>query len=247
MRVIVLVLLVALLLGTAAGCSGIGAAALQTTTTQNVAVKNESSQPEKTAEALSEAELKALKADVAMPEQTLEDIVQSEGYTIDFSNSADGYITVSSEEVPEKKIKVQVSKGDEKYFYNFDAVSPFETYPLQMGDGDYTVIIFENIEDDKYAQLLAADRNVTLKSEFAPYLLPSKIVDYTQDSEAVTKSFELTEAAQSDLERVADIYEYIVDHIQYDYPKRTVWSRDTCLMWMRRLKPKRAFATIIPR
>lgn len=218
MRVCALIVLVALLMGAAAGCSGNSgetAAAPPDGTVQSVKKTQEAAPA-----ALSEAEYEALKAGVAMPVQTLLDAVYSEdGYTVDFSESGKGYITVSSDSVPEKKIKVQVSKDDEKYFYDFKGVSPFETYPLQMGDGEYTVIIFENIEGDKYAQVMAAERDVELESEFAPYLLPSQIVDYTPESDAVYESFALTQAAQSDLERTAEVYGYIVDHIKYDYEK----------------------------
>ncbi len=215
MRVCALVLLMALFLGTAAGCSG-GVAAQTRAASVDVAQAAETETPQ----ALSKEDLEALKAGVVMPEQPLEDTERSEeGYVIDFSNSADGYITVSSETVPDKKIKVQVSKGDEKYFYDFKGTTPFETYPLQMGDGEYTVAVFENIEGDKYAQLMAASRNVTLASEFAPYLLPSKIVDYTPESNAVSESFVLTEAAKSDLEKTAEVYGYIVDNIKYDQQK----------------------------
>ncbi len=219
MRICALVVLVALLMSAAAGCSKGGtenAAAPPAQAAQSTEMPQEAATPA----ALSEEEYEALKAGVTMPVQTLMDAVRSEeGYTIDFSNSSKGYITVSCDSVPEKKMKVQISKDDEKYFYDFKGTSPFETYPLQMGDGEYTVIIFENIEDDKYAQVMAAERDVQLESEFAPYLLPSKIVDYTPESDAVYTSFALTQAAQSDLERTEEVYGYIVDHIQYDQQK----------------------------
>ncbi len=218
MRLVVLAVLIAFLLPIAAGCAA--------APDKGIATDAGSGRNADTAEtlgadagALSGAEYGELKKSVNMPEQSLIDAVASDGYTIDLSNKNKGYLTVSSESVPGKKIKVQISKDGEKYNYDFTGEGPFTTYPLQMGDGVYQITIYENIEDDKYAQVTGTETEVHLDNEFAPYLLPSQIVDYTPDSNAVYKSFALTAAAKNDLERVADVYGYIVDNITYDQQK----------------------------
>jgi len=219
-RIFVLIALTVLWIAAAAGCANSGAAEAQTAAASPAAaVETGSAPPAFSPYALSDAEYEALKETVVMPEQNLEESVSSDGYTIDSSNSGKGYITVSSDTVPDKKTKVMVSLGEEKYYYDFTGEKPFATYPLQLGDGEYTIGIFENIEGDKYAQLLATKAEVELENEFVPYLLPSQIVDYNPDSDAVYESFLLTGAAQDDLERTADIYGFIVDNIKYDQQK----------------------------
>ena len=130
-----------------------------------------------------------------------------------------GYITVSSDKAPDKKIKVQISKDGQQYNYDFTDSGPFTTYPLQMGDGIYKIAILQNIENDKYAQVTATDADVQLGNEFDPYLLPNQIVNYSQKSEAVYQSFAFCSAAQNDLARVAAVYGYIVDNVSYDKQK----------------------------
>lgn len=223
MRFVVLAVLIALLLLPAAGCSAgntleAGAPALNT---GNSAGQSTAAAPDTAArrKTLSGAEYEALKKGVNMPAQPMADTVEAEGYTIDLSNKNQGYVTVSSRSVPGKKTKVQVFKDGEKYNYDYTGESPFTTYPLQLGNGVYRITIYENIEKDKYAQVMTAETDVQLETEFAPYLLPSQIVNYTPESRAVYESFVLTNAAQNDLERVADVYGYIVDNIAYDQQK----------------------------
>lgn len=168
---------------------------------------------------LSDADYNALKKSMNMPAQSMTDVVESEGYTIDLSGKNQGYVTVSSENIPANKIKVQISKDDEKYNYDYTGQDPFTTYPLQLGNGVYKITVYENIDNDQYAQVMGTETDVQLENEFAPYLLPSQIVKYTPESNAVYESLMLTGAAQNDLERVADVYGYIVDNIAYDQQK----------------------------
>ena len=157
----------------------------------------------------------ALSETIKVPSQPLKEAFVSDGYTIDLTNRNEGYITVSSDKVPDKKIKVLVSKDDQKYYYDFTAQDAFTTYPLQLGDGVYKIAVFENVQDDKYAQVTATETDVELQNDFDPYLISSQIVDYTKDSEAVYESFLLCNGTLNDLARVAAVYGYIVDNIDF--------------------------------
>ncbi len=222
MRFVVLAVLIAFLLVPTTGCSAeLDAGKSPALNNGNGSAKVASANPAGSGQsgALSDADYEALKKNVNMPVQPNVDTVDAEGYTIDLSNKNQGYVTVRSESVPDQKIKVQIEKDGEKYNYDYTGAEPFTTYPLQLGDGVYKITIYENIEGDKYAQVMGTEIEVHLDSEFAPYLLPSQIVNYTPESNAVSESFMLTAAAKSDLDRVAEVYGYIVDNIVYDQQK----------------------------
>jgi hypothetical protein len=169
--------------------------------------------------AVASADYLAFAETIKVPSQPLKEVFVSDGYTIDLTNRNEGYITVSSDNVPDKKIKVLVSKDDQKYYYDFTNQGAFTTYPLQLGDGIYKIAVFENVEDDKYALVASTETDVNLQNEFDPYLIPSQIVDYSKDSKAVYESFLLCNGTLNDLSRVAAIYGYIVDNIAYDTQK----------------------------
>ncbi len=146
--------------------------------------------------------------------------VKSDGLVeVDYSNITQGYIQVKTLSEDHARLKIQIKKGEELYNYDVNKEYEYETLPLNMGDGSYTVSAFENIEGDRYALLYEFNIDVTLENELVPYLYPNQTVDYTMESEAVKKSFELTAGLTTELERVQAIYDFITDNIDYDWDK----------------------------
>ncbi|WP_313344863.1 transglutaminase-like domain-containing protein [Sedimentibacter sp.] len=147
------------------------------------------------------------------------DIYKGSKSEIDASNAADGYIKVKYLNETTKKLKVIIEKDSIQYTYNLNNKGEYDTYPLQLGDGKYKVRVFENISDNRYAAKQAADINVKLKDENAPYLISSQMINYTAESETVKKAQELTENKTNDLEKVEAIYDYVISNIAYDNDK----------------------------
>lgn len=138
---------------------------------------------------------------------------------IDYSNTSQGYFMLKTLTESHAMLKLQVFLGEEKYTYDIHKDLEYEVFPFNMGDGTYTIKVYENVEGDQYALLWNTDIEVTLDSEFLPFLYPNQIVDYTQDTACLKKSFELVAEDTTDLERVRDIYNWVIDTITYDYDK----------------------------
>ena len=85
-----------------------------------------------------------------------------------------------------------------------------------MGNGDYTVSVYEQFSGKKYALLVTAEFSVTLKSSTGMYLYPNKYVDFDSSSECVKKAAELCAGASGDVEKIAAIFTYITDNVVYD-------------------------------
>ena len=102
----------------------------------------------------------------------------------------------------DKRLKVQIIKGDVKYNYDLNNSGNFEAFPLQMGSGQYTVRIMQNTEGNSYFELFSAVIDVTLDSEFSPFLCPSQYVNYNSNSAVVQKSMDLCYYASSDTEKL---------------------------------------------
>lgn len=102
----------------------------------------------------------------------------------------------------DKRLKVQIIKGDVKYNHDLNNSGNFEAFPLQMGSGQYTVRIMQNKEGNSYFELFSAVIDVTLDSEFSPFLCPSQYVNYNSNSAVVQKSMDLCYYASSDTEKL---------------------------------------------
>lgn len=143
---------------------------------------------------------------------------------IDYSNTSDGYVMVRFRDEIVKKLKVQVKGPETTYTYNITD-DGWNTFPLSDGDGDYQVVIYENVKDSKYAVISAAEMSVHLKDEFAPFLRPNQYVDYAGAELTVKTAAGLAEGASEELGVVKKVYEYVVQTISYDKElARTVQS-----------------------
>lgn len=138
--------------------------------------------------------------------------------SIDYSNASEGYVMVSyTGECPKVKLRI-IGPDSIEYTYDLHG-NGYETFPFSSGSGSYNVTVYENFSGTSYSTCLHAKVSVELKDEFTPFLYPNQYVNFTLDSKSVQKGAELAAAANSDLEVVEKIYNYIVSDISYDYNK----------------------------
>jgi len=145
---------------------------------------------------------------------------------IDYSNAQDGYIMAKYIEATDLKIKLLITVPDGvQYTYSLYPGKDFEVFPLSGGNGEYSIGVFRQVEDTRYAMVISTTINVTLVDEFAPFLRPNQYVDFNQNTEAVRKAAQLTAGIGDLLERVAAIYHFVTTNVVYDVElARTVES-----------------------
>lgn len=137
---------------------------------------------------------------------------------IDHSNVADGYVMVQFTGTTEKRLMAQVAGPSTTYTYTLPA-GEWATFPLSDGNGSYKVTVLENASGSKYAVVLSAGLQVTLKDEFAPFLRPNQYVDYTSAPNTIDKAAELTKGVSDPLTKVEKIYDFVVKNLTYDKTK----------------------------
>ena len=142
----------------------------------------------------------------------------SNGVTIDYSNTSDGYIMVKAD-VTDKKLKTIITHENERYTYTTFPGNEWNVYPLQMGSGEYEVKVYENIEGDKYGVLNSLELEVIQSNQNKVYLYPHQYIWYTNDKNAIKLSFDICEGITSHAEKVTKIYDYITWYLSYDDEK----------------------------
>ena len=149
--------------------------------------------------------------------------VEASNIAIDSKNAENGIVKVSYSGL-NKKTKVMVEKGSTKYYY--DLKQSGDSFPLQLGDGSYTVAVLENISGTSYKVLTKKSFKADITEENSVYLQSIQPVLWDEDMEAIKLAASLTEGMEDDNEVVETIYAYIVNNISYDYKKVDKLSPD---------------------
>ena len=180
-------------------------------------------QEKEIAEASLEEEMQAVMDEVPFPQLigveasgVLEE--RSEEAVVDYSNTSDGYVMVQYLNAQSKRLKVQVKGPTTTYTYNLKPEA-WTTFPLSDGNGEYQVLVYENVVDNKYAVILSTEFSVELEDEFAPFIRPNQYVDYLCAKNTIVKAEELMGQLEDPLMKVEAVYDYVVENISYDHDK----------------------------
>ncbi len=154
---------------------------------------------------------------VLVPEASGITIHTCDSATVDVSNVSEGYFMADYYGANEK-VKLQVT-GPDGVTYSYNLHGGYEVFPLTAGNGTYTIGVYENVSDTKYSTALSLTVDVNITNEFGPYLYPNQYVNFDASSLPVDKAVDLAYTANSDLDVVANVYNYIIDNYTYDYDK----------------------------
>jgi transglutaminase-like putative cysteine protease len=149
-------------------------------------------------------------------------VVQNEKAVIDYTatpNTGTVSIKLTEANVYSRAIVI-IKKGAVFYNYNLKIDGIAENFPLQMGDGEYTVqVLIVPPVTGKAALAINSKYKYEAKNANDVFLNPSQFVNYNKDSKTVAKAEELVKNAKTDLEKVEAIYMYVVDNLAYDTAK----------------------------
>lgn len=136
---------------------------------------------------------------------------------LDASALTGGVVAVSANSG--SRLKFQVVLGETKYNYDLPNDGQAAVFPLNMGDGNYTFRLMEQVGESKYACIWSESREVVMADEFQPFLRPSQMVNYDAGSQCVSKARELAAGCGKDIDAASAIYDYLVENIRYDDDK----------------------------
>lgn len=141
----------------------------------------------------------------------------SNNISIDLSNSDTGLVTIVYSKDFSSEVKAVFAKDDVEYIYHIKNART--DIPLQMGDGKYTISVYENIYDNKYS--VAAQKSVTVTglTDENVYTNSVQNVNYKDNAEVIADINSLLLIVDSDDEKVSILYEYIITSYSYSYSK----------------------------
>lgn len=142
-------------------------------------------------------------------------LAENQDAVIDYSNTKDGYVMVKYCGKSGNRLKAQVKGPKTTYTYNITR-GKWEVFPLSDGNGAYTVSVFENVYDTKYATVVSQNFSVKLKDEFAPFLRPNQYVNYEKAPKTLKQAEKLVKNKKKTLDKVTAVYNWVVKNISYD-------------------------------
>lgn len=135
------------------------------------------------------------------------------------SNLADkGIIGMRADIQTNQKLKVKSSKDGVDIYYNINP-NEMTKFPMQMGNGRYSLELYENISGTNYKQLYHKEIDINLNDPNSVFLYSNQVVNFENKSKANELALELTRDAKTDMDKVKAIYEYVTNHIHYDNDK----------------------------
>lgn len=135
---------------------------------------------------------------------------------LDKSALTQGVVKVTYDVKAKAKMKVMIAKGKENYTYNLAAGRVTETLPLQLGNGEYKVMILENVSGTSYKVVKQQSVTLNLKEDKVIYLKSVQNVRWTSYSQTTAKAQELAKGKKTDEEKAKAVYNYIIANIKYD-------------------------------
>ncbi len=153
-----------------------------------------------------------------LPEASGTVVFEGAGVTIDASHTDQGYVMIRCEK-SQKRLKARIATSIQTYYYDLPGGEGYSVFPLQMGDGTYTVRVMEQVENDLYALRYGVELEIALADETLPFLYPNQYVWYDATTKTVQKARELATGLNNQTQIASLFYDYVVDHMTYDTHK----------------------------
>lgn len=150
-------------------------------------------------------------------ESTASSVIASGSVLLDYSDAASGFVTLIYTGSSQKVKTLITSPGGTVYVYSQSLNGVQDVYPLSEGSGSYQISVHENLSGTRYSTVFSAVVVAALTDEFQPFIRPNKFVNYSAGSALVLKAETLCAGKLTVLEKITEIYRYVVGSFTYDY------------------------------
>lgn len=137
--------------------------------------------------------------------------------TFDEDNIDSG--TIGVQYTSNERLKVMIKHEDDKYVYDLNGDGEMIYFPLQMGNGEYKVYVYQNTSGTKYKKVASKSFTIDIEDENSIYLNAMQLADYDANPETVKKAIELTEDVEDLNEKIEILWKFVVLNDNYNYEK----------------------------
>lgn len=135
---------------------------------------------------------------------------------IAYDEEARGVVTVTTPSSSKGTYKIRISKEDEHYTYDAGA---YNVFPLQLGDGNYTVMLLQHVKGNTYKLVKMQQIAYTAQVPNEVYLQSIQNIHWDETMDVALKAAALTKDAASNKEKIEAIHRFVVSNMAYDDEK----------------------------
>lgn len=139
----------------------------------------------------------------------------SHNLSIDPEHIANGYFYARIINPSDSKYKLRVSKNGTNLTYDINSLGIQETFPLQLGEGEYIVSLYKNVKKKNYINEGTIKMYPVFEDSYQPYLNSNQYVDYDGKTNIIQTALELL--GKSVEETIDNIIDYICSNYYYDF------------------------------
>lgn len=138
---------------------------------------------------------------------------------MDTAHISDGYVQVSYRGSNSKPVIRITAPDGTKYQYDLPKDHSYCAYPLNCGDGTYSIAVYEHYQGESYTALYKTKLEVRLRDALLPFLYSNPYCDFSEASEVVGAAMDAAWSANDDLDVIRNVFNYVTKNITYDYDK----------------------------
>lgn len=139
--------------------------------------------------------------------------------TINTDDLDKGIVKIQHNATEKVAHRVMIVKGDQKITYPFFADGRVEAFPLQLGNGTYTVGLLKNVGDKRYVYVEQKKVELNLKDPNVVYLNSVQNVKWQSKDAPIVYGSKLLDKIKKPEDKLNKIYGFMVDSVKYDYEK----------------------------
>lgn len=130
-----------------------------------------------------------------------------------------GVVGVTYDKPANKRMKVMIQKGQDKYTYDLIQTNKEENFPLQLGNGSYKISLLEQTQGTKYRLVGAETIDVQVAVAQDVYLTSTQNVNWNKDDDAIKAAQTMVKGITVPNQKIDKYYGHMVDGYAYAYDK----------------------------
>lgn len=138
---------------------------------------------------------------------------------IDDSDKDLGVVHITYKAEDDLAYRVLVQKDGERLVYPFFTNGETDSFPLQLGNGTYTVGLLKNVGGSRFVFVDQKKITIALKDPNIVFLNSVQNVNWDIEEDAIQFGDSLLSRFTNKNTRLRTLYDYIVKEIKYDYDK----------------------------
>lgn len=141
------------------------------------------------------------------------------GTELDTSKLDQGVIGINYEVPKDGKYLVYITKGSDKISYPYTYTGATSYFPLQFGDGSYSIGVMKQLEGTRYIYVFIKTALLDLKDPIILYTQSIQNINFNSDMSAIKFATKYVTDSSTNRQKLFSFSDYLISRMTYDFSK----------------------------